>query len=311
MLRSWFGSQGALNKTYNALNFTEVYGENYQPPSPRNELDEQGKLFLPMSVLHELTDKNYDFPFIFEVSNVLTHATTHVGVLEFSAQEGACIMPYWLMDNLGLRSMDLVKLRYVSLRKATFAKLQAQDTSFLDITDHRAVLEYHLVKFSCLTKNEIIRIHYNNKSYDLRILELKAGVDDINAGCIIDTDLSVDFAAPVGYVEPTPEPVITPAASGASSGTATHTISFGKKPAAKIGNGNGNGSSSSKIRGVHLINGGTAQRKDDEDAWFSGKARTINGGVVGGRSAAPKTEEARRPEKPKEEDVWVGKPRHI
>ncbi|KAG9393386.1 Ubiquitin fusion degradation protein UFD1 [Carpediemonas membranifera] len=257
-------------------------------------------------MLNILTQLNYEFPFIFEVTNIATKAFTHVGVLEFTAPEGTCIIPSWLMANLGLQSNDLVKLRHVNLRKATFAKLQAQDTSFLDITDHRAVLEYHLVKFSCLTKNEIIRIHYNNKSYDLRILELKADGEDINAGCIIDTDLSVDFAAPVGYVEPTPEPAKPD--QGLSS-KARSNISFGAVRKAA----NGTNTTTSKadngpVRGVRVLNAGKRKAQDRE--WFTGQARTISGGTTAG-ARAEKAEKRAKEEGKDKSSVWVGKPRRI
>lgn len=65
-----------------------------------------------------------------------------------------------------------------------------------------------LRNFSALTKGDIIQISYNSQIYEIAVLEVKAhGVAEdqvVESICVIETDVSVEFAAPVGYVEPTP-----------------------------------------------------------------------------------------------------------
>ncbi|KAJ1961287.1 ubiquitin fusion degradation protein [Dipsacomyces acuminosporus] len=58
-----------------------------------------------------------------------------------------------------------------------------------------------LKNFSTLTVGDIISIEYNSKIFRMAVLETKPSESAIN---IVETDLSVDFAPPVGYVEPTP-----------------------------------------------------------------------------------------------------------
>ena len=53
--------------------------------------------------------------------------------------------------------------------------------------------------FSALTQGDIIEISYNTIVFGLLVMETHPGGEGI---CVIDTDLEVDFAAPVGYVEP-------------------------------------------------------------------------------------------------------------
>lgn len=65
------------------------------------------------------------------------------------------------------------------------------------LVDYR--LENALRSFATLTKGDVISIHYNDKDFELCILETKPG----NAVSIIECDMDVDFAPPVGYVEPT------------------------------------------------------------------------------------------------------------
>jgi len=48
---------------------------------------------------------------------------SYVGVLEFSADEGMCHLPVWLMDNLFLEEGAEVILRNVSLDKGSFMKI--------------------------------------------------------------------------------------------------------------------------------------------------------------------------------------------
>ena len=45
---------------------------------------------------------------------------------------------------------------------------------------------------------DVIAIMYNNKVYEMSVLETKPA----NAVSVIECDLNVDFAAPVGYKEP-------------------------------------------------------------------------------------------------------------
>jgi ubiquitin fusion degradation protein 1 len=70
------------------------------------------KVFLPPSALDRLARMNVEYPMLFEVTNTIIGKRTHCGVLEFSAEEGYCYMPYWMMENLLVR-----------LKKPTFIKL--------------------------------------------------------------------------------------------------------------------------------------------------------------------------------------------
>jgi ubiquitin fusion degradation protein 1 len=71
----------------------------------------------------------------------------------------------------------------------------------LDITDPKAVLERAFRGFTTLTRGDIISFQYNETKYDILVMEVKP--DTASGGiCIIETDLEVDFAPPVGYVEP-------------------------------------------------------------------------------------------------------------
>ena len=133
------------------------------------------------------------------------------------------------MQNLLLDEGDFLNIESASLPVATFSKFQPQSEDFLDISNPKAVLENALRNFACLTTGyedvtshgfsfalsydccltygrDVVAITYNDRVYELRVLETKPG----NAVSIIECDMNVEFAAPVGYTEPQRQPKARP-----------------------------------------------------------------------------------------------------
>lgn len=102
------------------------------------------------------------------------------------------------MHNLLLEESEIINIESVSLPVATFSRFQPQSEDFLDITNPKAVLENGLRSFACLTTGDIVAIQYNQRIYEMCVLETKPGT----AVSIIECDMNVEFAAPVGYKEP-------------------------------------------------------------------------------------------------------------
>jgi len=168
------------------------------PGNERDDLEHGGKIILPPSALDQLTRLNIVYPMLFKLTNASASRTTHCGVLEFVADEGKVYIPYWMMQNLALDEGGLLTVESASLPVATFAKFQPQSVNFLDLVNPKAVLESKLRNFACLSTGDVIAIVYNNKTYEMSVLETKPGP----AVSVIECDLNVDFAAPVGYKEP-------------------------------------------------------------------------------------------------------------
>lgn len=164
----------------------------------REDVERGGKIIMPPSALDQLARLHIQYPMLFKLTNKKMKRETHCGVLEFVADEGRIYIPYWMMKNLLLVEGDLIQVENVSLSIATFAKFQPQSTDFLDISNPKAVLENALRSFACLTKEDLIEFKYNDKIYELRVLETKPG----QAVSIIECDMNVDFAPPIGYKEP-------------------------------------------------------------------------------------------------------------
>lgn len=103
------------------------------------------------------------------------------------------------MQRLLLEPGDLLQIKSTDLPPGQFIKLQAQSTAFLDISDPKAVLENAFRNFSCLTKGDVFTFAYNDQVYEMAVLETKP--DGKSAVSVLETDLEVDFAPPVGYEE--------------------------------------------------------------------------------------------------------------
>lgn len=167
----------------------------------RQDVERGGKIIMPSSALEQLSRLNIDYPMLFKLKNKKTNRITHCGVLEFVADEGKVYLPYWMMHNLLLDEGELLNVESVWLPVATFSRFQPQSEDFLDITNPKAVLENGLRSFACLTTGDVIAIKYNQRIYEMCVLETKPGP----AVSIIECDMNVEFAPPLGYKEPEKE----------------------------------------------------------------------------------------------------------
>lgn len=180
-------------------NAYKCYSVSMLPGNERQDVEKGGKIIMPPSALDQLSRLNVEYPMLFRLTNERKNRKTHAGVLEFVADEGKIYLPHWMMRNLLLEEGDFLFIESVSLPVATFSKFQPQNSDFLDITNPKAVLENALRNFACLTTGDLIAIKYNQRIYELCVLETKPG----DAVSIIECDMNVEFEAPVGYKEPT------------------------------------------------------------------------------------------------------------
>ena len=107
-----------------------------------------------------------------------------------------------MLQTLHLDPGDLLQIKSTDLPPGNFIKIQAQSPTFLEITDPKAVLENAFRNFACLTKGDIFTFAYNDAVYEMAVLETKPDIAAKGAISVLETDLEVDFATPVGYEEP-------------------------------------------------------------------------------------------------------------
>lgn len=106
-----------------------------------------------------------------------------------------------MMVTLGMDVGDMIQIRTTSLELAKMVKLQPKSVNFLEISDPKAVLERAFRNFATLTKGDVFNFEYNDEIFDVAVLDVKPETDKMGVS-MIETDVSVDFAPPVGYVEP-------------------------------------------------------------------------------------------------------------
>jgi len=184
--------QRSFNQTY------RCYSVSMLPGNEREDVEKGGKIIMPPSALDQLTRLNINYPMLFKITNQKSNRQTHCGVLEFVADEGRVYLPNWMMRNLlAEHGGCMMQIESVSIPVASFSKFQPLSTDFLDISNPKAVLENALRNFACLTEGDTIAFKYNDREYEMMVLETKPG----KAVSIIECDMDVDFAPPIGYEE--------------------------------------------------------------------------------------------------------------
>lgn len=137
------------------------------------ELNKGNKIIMPGSALHELARLKISYPMTFMISNPQMAKKSYCGVLEFSADEGVCHIPTWMMDNLFLEEGAEVILRNVTLQKGTYIKFQPHQTAFIDLPNPKAILETEMINYACVFKGDTININHGGRDYQINILDCK------------------------------------------------------------------------------------------------------------------------------------------
>ena len=180
-----------------------------------------------------------------------------------------------MLQTLSLDPGDLLQIKSTDLPPGKFIKLQPQSPSFLDISDPKAVLENAFRNFAALSLNDIFTFAYNDTTYSIAVLETKPSIAAQGAISVIETDLEVDFAAPVGYEEPQKRRPTTDAsgaavATGLSAkggmmhsgpGTMAQAINYASiAPASSTAAMGAKAVSSNFLTGGHKLKGGSSSK---------------------------------------------------
>jgi len=158
----------------------------------RDELEAGNRIILPPSVLEKLQKAGAEGPYLFEVSDLEGNLRSHVGVLEFIAQEETCYLPSWVLQKLRSQEGDVLQISLRKLPKATSLRLRPSTVGFHRIFDQKTLLEKWLRHFAAITDGDIIAVEDGGQRYSLEVLEVLPG----GAACVIDTDVEVEFATP-------------------------------------------------------------------------------------------------------------------
>eukprot|EP00349_Pseudokeronopsis_sp_Brazil_P010605 CAMPEP_0202977560 /NCGR_PEP_ID=MMETSP1396-20130829/84315_1 /ASSEMBLY_ACC=CAM_ASM_000872 /TAXON_ID= /ORGANISM="Pseudokeronopsis sp., Strain Brazil" /LENGTH=189 /DNA_ID=CAMNT_0049716317 /DNA_START=538 /DNA_END=1104 /DNA_ORIENTATION=+ len=152
---------------------------------------------MPASALHELARLRITYPMMFMVTNPQLAKKTYCGVLEFSAEEGTCIFPIWMMNQLFLEDGSEIILRNTDLKKGRLIVLQPHETAFINLANPKAILEQELTNYALLALGRYDKQQYQGKAYDIDVVECKPD----EAICVVEADIEVDFRPPHDYKE--------------------------------------------------------------------------------------------------------------
>lgn len=67
--------------------------------------------------------------------------STVCGVLEFTAEDGICFIPTWMMALLQIEDGRRVSIKSVNAVKGTFMKIQPHESDFIQLPNPKAILE--------------------------------------------------------------------------------------------------------------------------------------------------------------------------
>lgn len=267
---SYPSSRGAFEQKYSVLSVAMC---------GRDNLEEGDKILLPPSAFETLSRMEVDYPMLFQMTNESLGRSTHCGVLEFTAEEGRCYMPFWMMQNLCVEESSLITVKNVSLSTATFVKFRAQSCDFLEISNPRAVLEYTLRKYTCLTTGDMICLPYSGTKYYLEVSE----VQPAGKASIVECNVNIDFDEPVGYKEYSAKQ-----AAAKAGGSIGGNGSSGNGANGSTADGGGSGEGESTVPGRALQKAKAVQEDDSSGtvfAPFQGSAKRVDGKDKSGTAA--------------------------
>jgi hypothetical protein len=199
-----------MNRRFEVV--TSAYNSSFLP-SENKSLNDGDKIILNERVLRNLMTHFGNKPLpelvLFEIGpNYQGSLKVHCGVLEFSAPEiSRAYLPLWMMQYLGLRDGDSIKLRLKQqLPRGTKVTFQPQESKFARISNPSDTLAYALNKYVSLTEGSEIVLKHSSETYKVKVISVEpksTHTKDVPAAiCIVDTQLEVEFqSVPAGTDE--------------------------------------------------------------------------------------------------------------
>jgi hypothetical protein len=165
-------------------------------------LENSNKMIIPKSVLYDISKyENIKYPMRFKIND----SDILFSVYEFREDVANIFISQDMITNFGIEIDVECKLTLFNEEIETGTKivLKPHTSNFLEIEDHKSVLETHLVKaYDTLIEGQTISIPYFDQKIFIDIIKCEPN----KMISILETDLEVDFEQPYDYVEPPPNP---------------------------------------------------------------------------------------------------------
>ncbi len=185
-----------------------VFRQEYALVASRT-LREGNKIVLPTSALRALTrdgEEPLPSPLVLELQAAgRPAARTHVGVWEFSADEGSAEAPQWVLDNVRATGGGCC-VRLVSLPRCTYLKLQPFSKRFLKVNGNDrnkvlASLAASIQRFAAFTVGDVVELMHDGEPFLFFVLDTKP---EKAVTCIAQdswVEMEIDFVQSVDFAE--------------------------------------------------------------------------------------------------------------
>ena len=114
-------------------------------------------------------------------------------------------MPWFILNLLDLKEGEQVDVKMIEeeVVAATEITLIPHEHEFITLADPKAILEHCISKnYPILTENEIIKINYMDKVYNLSVIDIKPN----NIVSTVNCDVTLNFERALDYITPPPTP---------------------------------------------------------------------------------------------------------
>lgn len=158
------------------------------------------KIILPVSSLNILASYSKDNLYVLRIMNPKNSKYAFVGIGDFSAPERIMFVPSWLMEYICARSGDKIYVDAISVPQVSYAKikmpselnmiLSTVDKTITSALNIKAILEFVLRNHCLLFLGKKIQARIFDKVWEFEVVALKP----VNIGCIVNTDVHLDFA---------------------------------------------------------------------------------------------------------------------
>ena len=177
-----------------------AYPLSFSDNPQRERLANSNQVLLPPEILQ---NEEIEFPVYFTISN--NEKSLNVAVFEFTETPNVIYMPWFILNLLDLKEGEPVDVKMIEeeVVAATEITLMPHEHEFVTLTDPKAILEHCISKnYPILTENEIIKINYIDKVYNLSVIDIKPN----NIVSTVNCDVTLNFERALDYVTPPPTP---------------------------------------------------------------------------------------------------------
>ena len=145
----------------------------------RDDIETANNIILPPFDLKKLPQEIENY-FFFRILNIEVNIYTHCSVLEFTAEEGTCYLPFNMFDRLVLEEGQKVNISSLKIEPGTFIKIQPHNSEFMTNPQAKSILEENLRRnYFCVTEGDLIvgyfilRSFINGKCFKGRMVDYR------------------------------------------------------------------------------------------------------------------------------------------